>query len=222
MSSELLATEPGRALAQSGSSATRERGTARAGEAFDPYLIGGRPAGDPGARQAAWTVVTMLREPVRDLMAGADEPLDIAMIGAAEGWLGLQLLAWGVGTVTVVDARAERLERMLELAEVTAADPGGTQLRAVPDLSHARVERFDLALLDGREGMPGGREAMISAAAARAERVILLTDRRREARRQLIEAGLTGIELLQPPADAERRLVKFEWALISADTAAGE
>jgi hypothetical protein len=218
MSSELLAA--GRT---SPSDPGPSPGTARAptvGEAFDPYLAGGRPSGDPGARHAAWTLAVMLRGRVRDLMAAASDPLDAAIVGAAEGWLGLQLLAWGVGTVTLVDARTDRLERALELAELTAADPARTHLRAVPDLSHARIERFDLALLDGREGMPGGRGPAIPAAAARADRLILLTDRRHEAHRALLEAGLADVELIHPPADAERRLVKLEWALISARPAA--
>jgi hypothetical protein len=198
---------------------TRAEGGARLGEAFDPFLTGGRPAGDPGARHAAWTLAWMLRPPVRDLMAQAEAPLRVLIVGAEQGWLAAQLLQWGVGTVTVADPDARRLDRVRGLARSLAL--GGDHLHFSNETVAAagatsKHTGWDLALLDGRGRMPGAAEGAIAAIGSRSAMLAVLSDQRAECRRAIVAAGFARSRVLHPPADAERRFIKLELAVLLA------
>lgn len=188
-----------------------------AGAAFEPYFTGGRPPDDPGARHAAWTLAAMLRSPLRDLLARAERPLRAVMLGAREGWLALQLLDWGLERVSVCDPDAERRRRLSALAEAAASPAGGLELAA--DAADAEQDRFDLAFADLRAGSSEA-EGLVATAARLAPWVAALTAERRAARAALAGAGLERIELVQPPADGERRFIKLESALLVGSRAA--
>src|SRR5688572_7214610 len=75
------------------------------GERFRPGLLGVDPgAGDErGYTHAAWTLATIMRSLVRDVLAEADGSISVTMIGCPEPWLGAQILEWGAERVHSLD-----------------------------------------------------------------------------------------------------------------------
>ncbi len=182
-------------------------------QAFDPFLLD-PPSDDPGARHAALTLGAMVSRVVRDRMAIVARPISVAMLGADHAWLGVQLLAWGCRPVAVIDPSEERIDAGRRLADLLAVDdPDLNFVAEAPERPDGY--RWDLALVDAREGMPGVEPSALEGAAEHATRTIVLSDDRRAIRTRLEEAGAPEPALVRPPTDADPRFVRAELALVT-------
>lgn len=140
----------------------------------------------PGARQAEWTRLQMLRGPVRDLLALRGRGASALLIGADQDRLARFLLELGVGSVSE-DSAANRRYDLVVVASPNNA--GRTEGEAV----QLACERTAI----------GGACAIFSRS-------------RLATRDLAREVGFARVSLVQPPADAERSLVLMERCLLIA------
>ena len=219
MKSELLGERPP-ASATAGETIGR-----RWEQSFD--LAPGRPTplADRGARHLFWSLAEMLRPVVLDARALAQRPLTVLLIGCDEGYLGHRLLEWGVDRVLAAESRPEVLERALSVRADLGIDPRRLDLRAcaTPEQLHLeRAQRFDFAIVDERAGCLGARAEALETAAAHCAQCALITPDRLVGATGLRAAGFGKPRLLEPPADAERRLIAFELNLMLARPEPGD
>ena len=176
---------------------------------------------DPGATHAAYSLAAMLTEALRDEQALARSPLRTVVIGSGDGWIAARMLEAGVGSVVVADWREAAVSAALELRDRLAFSPEEMVARHVAELAElaSRVPGpFDVAFV-ARE--VGDRSAAIRFAwEAGAGLCAIESTSRLEDRDAARAAGFGRVRLADPPADAERRLILRERALVLASRTA--
>lgn len=146
-------------------------------------------AGDPGQRHAAWTVREMLREPCTRGLDLSGEPRRALLLGDEAAGLAGDAPGWGATEISV--------------------DPG-------PATGWRNEDRAALVIASVRAGRAG--EATARLRSMTATLCVMLTDRpsRVDVARAARAAGFSRIELVDPPADAERRFIRFDSTLLLA------
>lgn len=147
---------------------------------------------DPGRRQAAWTLRQMLRGPCTRGLDLAAEPRRALLLGGAAASLAEDAAAWGACEITI------------------GPDP---------ELGWNDEDRADLVVAGVRAGQ-AEEEVASRLRSVTASLCVLLTDRasRVDVTRAARAAGFSRIELVAPPADAERRFIRFDSTLLLAWT----
>lgn len=148
-------------------------------------------SGDPGRRHAAWTLREMLRGPCTRGLDLATEPRRALLLGDEAAGLAEDAAAWGAAEISIGPGPAN---------EWRGEDPA------------------DLVIASVRAG--NAEQAAGRLRSATATLCVLLTDRasRVDVARAARTAGFPRVELVAPPADAERRFIRFDTTLLLAWT----
>lgn len=182
------------------------------------------PVSDRSARQAAWTVESMLEEPVRDAfaLAAPETPRDALVIGCGEGRLAHALIAWGGARVVGLEADEQRLRRAELLRDHFALPPGTLELHAAKSLQTldaTELGPFAVVVLPGLSSIADERAAALRDAHACARGLVaLLIDGRERAALETAarDAGFERLEALRPPREAERSYVLADRLVVLA------
>jgi SAM-dependent methyltransferase len=159
------------------------------------------PAGDPEARQRAWTLAQMLRPAARDAFALSEERTALDL-NCGEGWLAHRLLGWGARRVVATDDRQSMLLRARLLrdhfsvpgAELELMGPG--QL-PTPDAGR----RFDVVLRTGALDRAADAGDLADAF-ERTGRILAIEchgDRANETAEAALAAGFASVDRIRPP-----------------------
>lgn len=147
---------------------------------------------DPGRRHAAWTLREMLRGPCTRGLDLAAEPRRALLLGGEAAALAEDATAWGAAEISI------------------GPDPRSKWRDG---------DRADLVVASMQAGRPED-ELASRLRSMTTTLCVLLTDRpsRIDLARAARAAGFPRIELVAPPADAERRFVRFDSTLLLAWT----
>lgn len=182
--------------------------------ALEAPAITAAPVDLHGERQRQWTVMQMLREPVRDLLAerGRDDASAV-VLGCGGGRLARHLLDLGFNSVLGLEGRsgllAEARARRAELG-ISAAD------LELAGLSESPERRAAFVLIEDPAGAGGEQAALRLARRLGDGPCAILTADRLGSRERARGAGYDRVSLIQPPADAERALVLLQLTLLIA------
>lgn len=195
--------------------------------ALEAPAITAAPVDLHGERQRQWTLMQMLREPVRDLLAerGRDGTTAV-VLGCGSGRVARHLLELGFDSVLgledrsglLADAEASRDElgisaRSLRLAASAEAAPARAPAATAPGAA--------FVLIEDPAGAGGEQAALQLARRLGDGPCAILTIDRLGSRERARAAGFERVSLIQPPADAERSLVLLQLTLLVARPPAG-
>ncbi|HKJ36328.1 MAG TPA: class I SAM-dependent methyltransferase [Solirubrobacterales bacterium] len=176
------------------------------------------PVRDRGSRHLYYSLAETLRPVVLNARALADRPLRALVLGCDEGYLAHRLLEWGADRILAVDSRADALDRARFIREHRGIGPDRLELRLCADASALGIAagEHDLVIADGRPARLGSWPDSLELIARSGTTCALIAPDRLQGATALSEAGFGKPALLEPPADAERRLVAFELNLLLA------
>jgi hypothetical protein len=159
------------------------------------------PAGDPEARQRAWTLAQMLRPAVRDAFALSEDrtALDLSY---GEGWLAHRLLDWGARKVVAADARQDRLLRARLLRDHFSIPGAELELMGADELPPPDAQqRFDVVLRTGALDRAGDADELAEAY-ERTARILAIEchgPRANETAEAALAAGFASVDRIRPP-----------------------
>lgn len=179
------------------------------------------PSTHPGDRHADATLAAMLAWCVREVRARASGPVDAVVLGCGEGWIGHRLLEAGVRRVVGIDERPAAIAHGERLRDRFAFGADRLELRVVDSLLEpgpADDDPFELVVLPpaAERALPDPEARLEIARRLTGIACAIETSQRLATAAAAREAGFARLELVQPPADAERRFVLLQRALILA------